>query len=99
MTSYGNKQWIVTAEGIEAPREGGYWIGTLQLRQTTERDGVTYYDFPIHVAEKEWVDIFYFIEAFVYALRADARMSGEAIDETMLSRTIRRATAVARQIH
>lgn len=92
MDTFRNAQWVVTDEGIEAPAEGGYWIDIDRMSQETERQGNTYYDWPVHLAEKEWVDRPLFFEAFVHALCLACRRTGEPIDEAMLGRTYIAAT-------
>lgn len=87
MHIFKNSQWIVTHEGVEAPAECGYWIDMDRIGQITDRGGITYYDWPVHLAEKEWVVRPLFFEAFVHALRFHARQAGEPIDEAMLGRT------------
>lgn len=91
MEIHRNAQWVVTPEGVKAPTEGGYWIDMGRIGRTTERRGISYYDCPICLAEKEWVDRPLFFEAFVFALRFHSRQTGEAIDEAMLGRSYIRA--------
>lgn len=88
MQLHRNSQWLVTHEGLEAIADSlGYWIDMDRMAQETTRSGIRYYDWPIHLAEKEWVDRALFIEAFVHALRFYARQNGEPIDEAMLGRS------------
>lgn len=87
MAIFKNSQWVVTCDGIESPAEGGYWIEMYRVGQETSRGAVTYYDWPVHLAEKDWVNRPLFFEAFVHALRRYARQTGEPINEAMLGRT------------
>ncbi len=82
-----NAQWVVTHDGVEAPAEGGYWIDMERVMQITERSHGTFYDWPIHLAEKEWVNIALFLEAFLAAIRNFAKRDGVVIDEAMLAAT------------
>lgn len=91
MHIFRNAQWIVTHEGIEAPAEGGYWIGMDRIGHTTERQGSEYYDWPLHLAEKNWVAIPLFLDAFVYALDFRTKANGHSIDWKMLKCTFDRA--------
>lgn len=96
MINFSNHQWTVDLDGIEGnPETGRYFIELDRIDATTERRGVTYYDFPIHLAEKEWVDIDAFIAAFEYALRSWANLVGEAVDEAMLAATFQEARQIA----
>ena len=63
-----------------------YWIEIDQVFEETERNGIAYYNLPIHLAEKEWVAIPLFFEVFVSALRYQAKRTGTPIDESMLAR-------------
>ena len=67
--AFKNAQWKVTNFGIE--RVGGtapYEIPAKSLLDTRNDNGGPLYDWPIHMAEKTWVDINLFIEAFEAAL-------------------------------
>lgn len=64
-----NDQWAVTTYGIEALSEVEYSIpkGELcKLRSGKESEGVA--DWPLHMADKTWVDKASFMEAFEKAL-------------------------------
>jgi hypothetical protein len=68
-----NHQWEVTQFGIESVRPAPeYPILKSRLTETTERGRATYYDWPIHLADKSWVDIEAFLEAFADALSTHA---------------------------
>lgn len=83
-----NAQWVATDDGIEAiSGDRGYWIEMERVMQVTERSHGTFYDWPIHLAEKEWVNIALFLEAFLHAIRNFAAREGVVIDEAMLAAT------------
>ena len=76
----------LTDYGLEArkdspsPEKDGatpsYPIEAHRLLEITKREAHEYYDWPVHMAEKSWVDIDVFIEAFLVALiahRSDMR--------------------------
>ena len=92
MEIYRDRQWVVTSDGIEGiSDELRYWIDISRIFEKTERCGVTYYQWPIQIAEKECVRVRPFLEAFVAALRFHARQAGLEIDEQMLARSLKYA--------
>lgn len=58
------KQWAVTTYGIEC-RDGCYAIQSHRL--LSKRIGTDKYDWPLHMDEKEWVDMADFCMAFLVA--------------------------------
>lgn len=95
MIIYQNSEWSVTDEGVEGiGDEKGYWIKLSRIADVTERNGSSYYGWPIHIAEKECVPVEPFITAFLAALRYFAGRVGLCINELMLECTL----ATARQI-
>lgn len=74
-----------------------YEFNAERLAETTERDGVSYYDWPVHMASKTWVDIDAFIEAFSKALEIHAGRYSERIDPDMLDASYEYARRIARQ--
>ena len=77
-----NWQWGITEIGVEAiegatgPSIDGatpkYSINTERLLETTTRGKDVFYDWPVHMAEKTWVDVEAFNEAFKKALEYHA---------------------------
>lgn len=64
-----NRQWKVTKHGLESIDErSDYSIEAKRLGEMVDRGDGDHYDWPIHMAEKTWVDIDLFIDAFVKAL-------------------------------
>ncbi|MFH5927186.1 hypothetical protein [Roseomonas xinghualingensis] len=59
-------QWKVTDYGIEAA-DGTYHIPKARLHEL--RAGTDLYDWPLHMAEKEWVNMDQFLSAFCLALQ------------------------------
>lgn len=82
-------QWVVSPEGIEAPREGGYWI---------ERNGIAHISnhepgflgWPIHLAEKEWVHLSDFEAAF----RAAVSRWAPDLEDGVIARSFARAREI-----
>lgn len=66
-TLWQGRQWAVTEYGIEA-RDGTYPIKAERLSETREYMGQQLLDWPLHMAEKDWVDIHDFCTAFLVAL-------------------------------
>jgi hypothetical protein len=63
-----NRQWAVTGYGLECVEPGSRYEAE-GSRMNEMRPGTDLYDWPVHMAEKEWVDLEAFIEAFEQALR------------------------------
>ncbi|HWD28590.1 MAG TPA: hypothetical protein VG387_15570 [Rhizomicrobium sp.] len=97
-----NRQWAVTDYGLEAivgartPEDGDeqgstpdYEIPASRLLETTARDGVELYDWPVHMAEKTWIFLGAFIEAFLFALIA--HQQSEKIQADILAKSIKYA--------
>ncbi len=59
------KQWAVTSAGIEC-RDGTYFIDAKRLGE--KRHGTDLPDWPLHMAEKTWVNLADFSTAFLVAL-------------------------------
>ena len=89
-----NSQWSVTDFGLEANRgatlpniKGAtptYEIAAKRLLESTTRGAAIFYDWPVHMAEKTWVDIEVFIEAFDAALKAHASQYKGNVDPEIL---------------
>jgi len=97
MSLYKNKQWEVTPWGLEevkpsAPSE--YKIIADQLLTKGGIGGGELYDWPCHVAQKSWVDIDLFCEAFKEALaHHKGKYKGE-VDEQVLEQTFAKAREI-----
>ncbi|MFB0493630.1 hypothetical protein ABIE45_006286 [Methylobacterium sp. OAE515] len=93
-----NRQWRVDEDGVEsvdpAPE---YWFEAKRLSETTARSGETFYDWPLQMADKTWIDIEAFIEAFTKALELHAGKYAPPVDEDMLARSVERARREARR--
>jgi len=95
-----NGQWQVTNYGVESivsattPR---YDFAADRLLETTDRHNGTFYDWPVHMAEKDWVDIEAFIEAFQAALAIHAEHIGAVANPTMLETSLLEARRIARE--
>ena len=85
MTLFKNDQWVVLDDGM-GPVETlpPYDIAMDRVFELTKRGAKQFYDWPVHMAEKTWVNVELFNEAFDYAIRYYAKVSGVPIDEDML---------------
>ena len=81
------RQWAVTAYGIEA-RDGTYAIAA---RRLAEKRG-TVPDWPLHMAEKNWVDTNDFNTAFLVALALHANSAAFTTD------SLRKAAALTAKL-
>ena len=93
---YNNSQWRVTRQGLEAKKPEKYQIFADQLDSRAARGegGTDIYDFPIHLAEKEWVDLNLFLSAFRHALDHH----GHAVDEEFFDSSAKMAFAERKQL-
>lgn len=85
MTIFENAQWKVLDDGVES-KDGfpPYDFAIDRVFETTTRGTKMFYDWPVHMAEKTWVDLPLFNEAFEQAVRFYASESTEPVDEAML---------------
>jgi hypothetical protein len=91
---YKNQQWAVTDYGVESLRSEPYYHfdKTRLLESTDYGSGETYYDWPIHMAEKTWVDIEAFIDVFLKAIEIHAAKADKATLQKSIERARREAT-------
>ncbi len=54
-----NDQWAVPLDGLEKKTDGAdvYFIEAERLLDTGGIGGGRYYDWPLHMAQKDWVDL------------------------------------------
>lgn len=91
-----NHQWSVTSLGVEGLGSRAYYVvDEDRLLKTTNYGSGDMYDWPIHMAEKRWVDIEAFIEAFEKAL--DLHGYSKDVDPARLAESVARARIKARR--
>ncbi len=93
-----NWQWAITDQALEAAANATsdrvvgitseYTIHLDRLLETAERSGGILYDWPAHMAEKTWVDIDAFNEAFVQAIRYQFGDEMKGVDRAMLEASL-----------
>ena len=87
-----NRQWKVTNYGIENVRGAPeYFFSADRLLEMEDRGPGMLYDWPLHMAEKVWVDIDAFCEAFVHALKIHRRRYKGKVDLVILEKSLRKA--------
>jgi hypothetical protein len=89
---FANSQWAVTDYGIEC-LTSYYIIDAKRLGMLTDRSAGILYDWPVHLAEKTWVDLDAFAQAFEFALRHHAKAYKGTFDKARLAASL----AVARE--
>ena len=95
--SFKNHQWEVNEDGLDSCGDAPHYeVDAKRLSETTDRLGILYYNWPVHMAEKIWVDIEAFIEAFTKALDIHKGVYPYPKDEEMLERSIVKARKEAR---
>lgn len=89
--------WLVTDYGIEQAN-GDYNIEASRLTQRTERDGVEYYDWPVHLANKgtRKFDLEAVLTAWLVALTVHRDKYGQKLDHKMLVRSLTFARQIRR---
>ena len=85
------RQWAVTEYGIEA-RDGRYVIDAARLSETRDFRGQRLPSWPLHMAEKSWVDIHDFCTAFLAALACYPEFA--EFNGTQIREGVRRAIIV-----
>ncbi len=93
-----NRQWAVTSYGLEAIDRAAPRYEAEGCRMNEIRPGSDLYDWPVHMAEKDWVDLPAFIEAFEHALRLYCPSDFDADRFARSVAEARRIVAVARQV-
>ncbi len=95
-TYFENSQWRLERRGIESTNpKRFYQIDADRLGETTERNGVVYYDWPLHMAEKDWVNLNEFIEVFDRGLDAHKGQLKSPRDDEMFKRSCDHARSIA----
>ena len=100
MVLFKNAQWAVTDWGLEAVRPGAPCEYLISAHRLLERSGIgngEFYDWPLHLAEKTWVDIDAFNEAFVEALKHHKGKYREEVNKKMLLASIDQVHKQARR--
>lgn len=86
---YKNHQWEVTSYGLEARKpQAPYEIAAKRLSETVSYPARTFYSWPVHMAEKTWVDRDAFNQAFTKALELHAGKYDPPLDQEMLEASI-----------
>ncbi len=92
-----NRQWAVTDYGMAtvspAPE---YHLEAKRLLETGSAGREEMYHWPVHLAEKTWVDIEAFVQAFARAIEIHKRKYNGDVDPKMLSTSLGEARALAR---
>jgi hypothetical protein len=92
------RQWEVDQHIFRTrPPEDNYDFATRRIGEIEDWGNCPIYTFPVHLAEKEWVDIEDFIEVFVLAWSVYGPLQPQPLDQTILDRSLFHARKVARQ--
>jgi hypothetical protein len=86
---YANHQWAVTKYGVETvPPESKYHFEASRLTEMRGdgEDGI--YDWPVHMAEKTWVNIESFIDVFKKALELHVGRYAPPVDSSVLAKSL-----------
>ena len=88
MVFFKNAQWAVTEWGLEAARPGAPCEYFIPAHRLLERSHGELYDWPLHLAEKTWIDMDAFNEAFAEALEHHKGKYRGNVDKNMLLASI-----------
>ena len=95
--TFKNSQWAVTKYGLEVLKpEPLYKIEASRLTMTRPYNP-QFYDWPLHMAEKEWVNLDAFNEAFSKALEFHKGRYSPKADPKMLEASIVEARRLRRE--
>jgi hypothetical protein len=98
MALFKNRQWAVMTSGIESVVPApAYYIAASRLVEQGGAGRGTLYDWPVHMAEKTWVDTEAFMEAFTKALEWHAGNYQPAVNASILNASIAEARRKAGQ--
>jgi hypothetical protein len=93
-----NNQWSVTDYGVESVKPAPeYHFEAGRLLETGSAGREVMYDWPVQMADKTWVDIEAFIEAFTRAIEVHKGKYKGEVDPKMLSASISTARASAKR--
>lgn len=94
-TLYENSQWRVTEDVVETVNDKPvpYFISVKDIAQTTRAplSGDNVYKWPLHMAEKSWVDLSMFWGAFEFAIK---HFAADKVNEYKLGSTYADAVQV-----
>ncbi len=102
MAKFQNHQWAATDYGLESTKPGAPYEYNIEASRLLEMKGAgrgELYDWPYHMAEKTWVDIEAFIEAFTKALELHEGRYEGSVDSAILGASIDAARSRSKQIH
>jgi hypothetical protein len=85
-----SNDWIASTSSLPT-----YEFSIDRVFKEIRRKGKTLYDWPILMAEKIWVDVGLFNEAFEKAIRHHSQVTGTPIDESMLEESFAESYRVA----
>jgi hypothetical protein len=100
MAYFQNHQWTVTELGLEGVISRGvseYFIPASRLLVANGIGGGKYYDWPLQLAAKTWIDIGAFNEAFRVALEYHKGKYRGEVDQAMLAASLCYAVEQARR--
>jgi len=86
-TMFENNQWAVTDWGLQSVKPGApyeYNIGAERLLEMNGSGRGQFYDWPVHMAEKNWIDMAAFSEAFRKALDLHKGKYRGSVDQKLL---------------
>ncbi len=92
---YQGSQWAVNQELFWALPPERYDFQTRRIGEIEDWGSGPIYTFPVHMAEKEWVDIEDFIEVFQAAWSLYGALLPAPLDKEVMERTVRQARKVA----
>lgn len=98
VVAFENTQWKVTDFGLSGTGEHAYYhIAAYRLADEYDSTRGKLYSWPAHMAEKKWVDVDQFNEAFAFALDFHASKYKPPLSARLLQRAIDAAHRIREQ--
>ena len=97
MPLFRNHQWAVTETGITVLEPANIYpdIAATRLTEMSGAGRGKFYDWPVHMVEKTWVDPEAFIEAYVKAVELHGARCKPPADPAIVARSFAEARRVA----
>jgi hypothetical protein len=94
MANFANLQWAVTDWGLQSIRPGApynYNIAANRLLERAGSGGGRFYDWPVHVIMKNWVDFESFMDAYLNAIETHKGKYPGEVDRKLMDETVEEA--------
>jgi len=105
MANFANHQWAVTDWGLQSTRPGAPYKYNIAAKRLLERAGAgggVFYDWPVHMIGKNWIDFESFMDAYLSAIETHEGKYEGKVDRELMDKSVeeakRRKAASARRL-